>query len=153
MKVLTFLLTWAAVAQATPTPEPHYTFPNIIGTTQWEYVRQWTGYTGNGPVFDVSSTDIRCNVNGDKNFAKETTTIAAGSTTGFNSNQAIFHLGPALAYMAKVPAGKTAANWDGSGTEWFKIYHEHPTVSNNQLNWPSYSTSPLSYPCKPPLIL
>lgn len=71
------------------------------------------------PVVDVTSTDIKCNVNGDENFAKETTTIPAGLTTGFALNQAIFHLGTALAYMANVPAGKIAAAWDGSGTEWF----------------------------------
>jgi hypothetical protein len=81
-------------------------------------------------------------VNGDKNFAKGTTTIAAGSTTGFASNQAIFHLGPALAYMAKVPARKTAATCDGSGIEWFKTCYEHLTVGNGQLDWPSYSTPP-----------
>lgn len=143
MKSLTCILTLAALVQGVPVPEPHYTFPNIIGTAQWADVRQWTGYEGNGPVFDVTSTDIRCNKNGDKNFAKGTTSIAAGSTTGFNSNQAIFHYGPALAYLAKVPDGKTAATWDGSGTVWFKIFEEHPTVSNNQLNWPSYSILPI----------
>ena len=62
--------------------------------------------------------------------------------TGFQANQAIFHTGPALAYMAKVPAGKTAATWSGSGQVWIKTYEEKPTVSNNALNWPLYSTSP-----------
>ena len=146
MKLLTCVLTLAVVAKGAPTPEPHYTFPNIIGTTAWADVRQWTGYEGNGPVQDVSSTDIRCNKNGDKNFAKGTTTIAAGSTTGFNANQAIFHYGPALAYLAKVPEGKTAATWDGSGQAWFKIYEEHPTVANNALQWPSYSIFPVASP-------
>jgi Auxiliary Activity family 9 (formerly GH61) len=146
MKILTCILTLAVVAKGAPTPEPHYIFPNIIGTAQWADVRQWTGYEGNRPAMDVTSTDIRCNKNGDKNFAKGSISIAAGSTTGFNSNQAIFHYGPALAYLAKVPEGKTAATWDGSGTAWFKIYEEHPTVANNQLNWPSYSLSPASPP-------
>jgi hypothetical protein len=27
-----------------------------------------------------------------------------------------------LFYMAKVPSGKTAANWDGSGNVWFKVW-------------------------------
>ncbi|KAH8789029.1 glycoside hydrolase [Hyaloscypha sp. PMI_1271] len=109
MKILICVLTLAVVAQGAPAPEPHYAFPNII--------------------------DIRCN---NKNFAKGTTTIAAGSMTGFQADQAIFYSGPALAYMAKVPAGKTAATWGGSGQVWFKIYEEKPTVSNNALSWPSY---------------
>ena len=45
------------------------------------------------PLLGVSSTDIRCNKNGGKNFAKGTTTIAAGSMTGFQANLAIFHYG------------------------------------------------------------
>lgn len=53
MKILTCVLELAAVAQGAPAPEPHYTFPNIIGTKEWEDVRQWTGYTGHGPLFDV----------------------------------------------------------------------------------------------------
>ena len=144
MKILTCVLALVVVAKGAPTPEPHYTFPNIIGAAAWSDVRQWTGYEGNGPVLDVSSADIRCNKNGDKNFAKGTTSIAAGSTTGFSANQAIFHYGPALAYLAKVPAGKTAATWDGSGQAWFKIYEERPTVANNALQWPSYSTFPVA---------
>jgi Auxiliary Activity family 9 (formerly GH61) len=146
MKLLTCILTLAVIVHGAPAPEPHYTFPNIIGTAAWADVRQWTGYEGNGPVLDVSSTDIRCNKNGDKNFAKGTITIAAGSTTGFNANQAIFHYGPALAYLAKVPDGKTAATWDGSGQACFKIYEEHPTVANNALQWPSYSTFLIFFP-------
>ena len=43
-----------------------------------------------------------------------------------------------MAYMAKVPSGKTAANWDGSGTVWFKIYEQGPTGFGTQaLVWPS----------------
>ncbi|KAN0119943.1 glycoside hydrolase family 61 protein [Hyaloscypha variabilis] len=145
MKLLTCILTLVVTVHGAPAPEPHYTFPNIIGTAAWADVRQWTGYEGNGPVLDVSSTDIRCNKNGDKNFAKGTTTIAAGSTTGFNANQAIFHYGPALAYLAKVPDGKTAATWDGSGQAWFKIYEEHPTVANNALQWPSYNAQKINF--------
>jgi hypothetical protein len=145
MKVLTCVLALAVVAQGAPSPEPHYTFPNLAGTTAWSAVRQWTGYESNGPLLDVSTSDIRCNKNGDKNFAKATTSLAAGSTATFQANQAIFHYGPALVYMAKVPEGKTAANWDGSGQVWFKIYDEKPTVSNNALNWPSYSTVPFTF--------
>ena len=38
---------------------------------------------------------------------------------------------------ARVPAGQTAATWDGSGSVWFKIYSEKTTVSNGALSWAS----------------
>ena len=53
MKILICVLTLAVVAQGAPAPEPHYAFPNIIGTKEWEDVWQWTGYTGHGSLFDV----------------------------------------------------------------------------------------------------
>jgi hypothetical protein len=40
-------------------------------------------------------------------------------------------------YLAKVPEGKTAANWDGSGDVWFKIYSQGATFSGGQMSWPS----------------
>ncbi|KAH8887705.1 endoglucanase II [Thozetella sp. PMI_491] len=40
--------------------------------------------------------------------------------------------------MAKVPAGQTAASFDGSGQVWFKIYEEQPNFGA-QLTWPSNS--------------
>lgn len=43
--------------------------------------------------------------------------------------------------MAKVPAGKTAATWDGSGNVWFKIYAEKANVANGALTWGSLSMS------------
>ncbi|KAF4633108.1 hypothetical protein G7Y89_g5012 [Cudoniella acicularis] len=101
------LLCLAASAQA------HYTFPAFIhGTTatpEWQYVRQWTGYISNGPVTDVSLVDIRCNVGGANKSAPGILTVAAGDKVGFTAAPDIYHPGPLLAYMAKVPAGKTAA--------------------------------------------
>ena len=58
-----------------------------------------------------------------------------------------------MAYMAKVPSGSTAANWDGSGTVWFKIYEDGPIFGTQSLTWPSngitpfplhFTTSPIS---------
>lgn len=66
--------------------------------------------------------------------------VAAGSSVGFKASPNIFHQGPLQFYMAKVPAGKTAADWDGSGNVWFKIYAEKATVSNGALSWASLST-------------
>lgn len=39
-------------------------------------------------------------------------------------------------YLARVPPGKTAANWDGSGAVWFKIYQLGPVLGGQQLVWP-----------------
>jgi hypothetical protein len=62
-------------------------------------------------------------------------TIAAGSKAVFATNQVITQVGVMEWYMAKVPAGHTAASWDGSGNVWFKIDEDHPTLS--PLKWPS----------------
>ena len=143
MKFLNPLLTFAVVAQA------HYNFPSMNGGIAWSNVRQWTYYYAYTPVTNVTSLDIRCNANGTINFAGSILSVAAGSTLTWAANPDIYHPGPLLAYMAKVPAGKTAANWDGSGTVWFKIYEDHPTVGSSALIWPSTSmnsTSPLHNP-------
>lgn len=47
------------------------------------------------------------------------------------------------AYMAKVPSGQTAADFDGSGKVWFKVFQDMPTTSGGQYTWPSNGTSPL----------
>lgn len=33
----------------------------------------------------------------------------------------MYHPGPATMYLGKVPEGETAATWDGSGKQWFKV--------------------------------
>ncbi|KAK0219400.1 glycosyl hydrolase family 61-domain-containing protein [Armillaria nabsnona] len=71
----------------------------------------------NSPVTDVESADITCNVN--PSPATETVSVAAGSTIGFILDNTIYHQGPAAIYLGKAPT--TAANWDGSGANWFKI--------------------------------
>jgi hypothetical protein len=48
--------------------------------------------------------------------------------------------------MAKVPTGKTAANWDGSGNVWFKIFSEGPVISAGTLSWPSSGKKAVSVP-------
>lgn len=80
MKSTLPLITLFAIAHA------HYSFPALIysgtTTTAWEYVRQWTGYYTYDPVTDVTSTDIRCNVDGSTATAS-TLTVNAGDTLGF----------------------------------------------------------------------
>ncbi|RDL37012.1 uncharacterized protein BP5553_04445 [Venustampulla echinocandica] len=132
MKAVASILALVATVQA------HYTFPSLITgsttTPEWQYVRQWTNYQSNGPVTDVSSLDIRCNAGGASKSAAGIQTVAAGSQAGFTASPDIYHPGPLMAYMAKVPSGKTAANWDGSGNVWFKIFEQGPTFGS-QLTW------------------
>jgi hypothetical protein len=64
--------------------------------------------------------------------------VAAGQVLGFAVDPDIQHPGPGMAYMAKVPAGETAANWDGSGAVWFKVWEEGPTdLNSNGGDWPT----------------
>ncbi|KAH8118104.1 glycoside hydrolase [Phellopilus nigrolimitatus] len=51
--------------------------------------------------------------------ATETVDVAAGSTIGFILDNTIYHQGPAAIYLGQAPS--TAAEWDGSGANWFKI--------------------------------
>lgn len=138
MRFLTPILTLAAVAHS------HYNFPSMNGGTAWPNVRQWTDYYAYTPDTNVSSLDIRCNVNGTVAFAASILSVAAGSNLTWTASPDIYHPGPLMAYMAKVPTGKTAANWDGSGTVWFKIYEDHPTVGSSALIWPSMSKNSIS---------
>ncbi len=141
-----FTIPFLALATAA---HAHYNFPSMISgsttTPAWQYVRQWTNYYSFTPVTNVESLDIRCNVNGSSAFAPETLSIAAGATVGFAANPDIYHPGPLLVYMAKAPAGQTAANFDGSGAVWFKIYQEGPIFGGQALKWTTDSTSQSHY--------
>jgi hypothetical protein len=130
-----------SLALAVSTVTAHYTFPALIAngatTSQWQYVRKTTNYQSNGPVTDVSSTQIRCYELSPGTPAPATMVVQAGSSIGFTAQSSISHPGPLLFYMAKVPAGKTASSWDGSGNAWFKIYEQGPQISASGLSWPS----------------
>lgn len=140
--VFTALVALASTATA------HYTFPQLTvngqKTGEWTYVRQTANYQSNGPVQDVSSDAIRCYQRTPGTTAK-TYTVKAGDTLGFTANSNIGHPGPIQFYMAKVPAGKTAENWDGSGNEWFKVYSEKADVSGGQISWGSHGKSEVSF--------
>lgn len=137
MKITATLVVLATIAVA------HYNYPSMIlngdVTAQWQYVRQWTDYESYNPVTDVTLVDIRCNVNGSANFSPDILTVPAGSVLGFDvfpSTTGVYHPGPLLAYMGKVPSGYTAANWDGSGVAWFKIFEQGPVFTPGAMNWP-----------------
>lgn len=77
----------------------------------------------NGPVTDVNSQAMTCYELSPGSGAPKTLAVSAGSTVSFAvGGGGIFHPGPLHAYLAKVPAGRTAANFDGKGAVWFKIY-------------------------------
>ncbi|KAF1975511.1 hypothetical protein BU23DRAFT_579137 [Bimuria novae-zelandiae CBS 107.79] len=120
----------------------HYTFPAIDSSSAWQYVRQTDNYNSNGPVTDVSSPLVRCYASSTKGVA--TQSVVAGSAVTFKANQAVFHQGPIQFYMAKVPAGETAATFDGAGAVWFKIYTEKPSFSNGGLAWASINQASFS---------
>jgi len=101
-------------------------------------VRKRSDSDSHEPVTDVSSLDIRCGRNASTAFAPGILTVTAGEPLGFAVDPTVQHLGPGLGYLAKVPAGKTAANWDGSGAVWFKVWEQGPTsLDKNGGVWPS----------------
>ncbi|KAJ4984313.1 fungal cellulose binding domain-containing protein [Stagonosporopsis vannaccii] len=136
-----FVLSLLALAG---TSAAHYTFPALVvggkATNNWEYVRQTANYQSNGPVTDVTSTAIRCYPLAPGTSAK-TYTVNAGDTLGFTAGSNIGHPGPMQFYLAKVPAGQTAATWDGSGNVWFKIFQEEAIVTSSSISWASMGKS------------
>ncbi|KAH7126921.1 fungal cellulose binding domain-containing protein [Dendryphion nanum] len=136
-----FLLTTALLAASA---SAHYTFPALIVNGQttglWQYVRKAANYQSNGPVTDVSSNAIRC-YELSPGTGSQTYEVKAGDTVGFTAGSSISHPGPLSFYLAKVPAGKTAATWDGSGQVWFKIYEQGATISSSGMAWASNGKS------------
>lgn len=119
-------------------------FPAIAGTADWSSVRTTANHYSNGPVTDVTSSALRCYELNPGTGAASTTSVAAGGSVSFKVTPNIFHQGPLQFYMAKVPSGKTAANWDGSGNVWFKIYTEKANVANGALTWGSMNAASAS---------
>ncbi|KAF3064749.1 putative endo-beta-1,4-glucanase D [Daldinia childiae] len=117
-----------ALLVASAQAAPHYTFPKLAGTSDWSSVRQTANFQSNGPVTDVNSDAIRCYQRA-AGGAPDTTQVKAALS----------------AYMAKVPSGKTAADFDGSGNVWFKVYQDMPTASGGQYTWPSNGKSEISF--------
>ncbi|KAG5651057.1 hypothetical protein H0H81_010039 [Sphagnurus paluster] len=110
---LTSILSLAAIAQSA---SAHYVWTTLIAgsTTSTAAVRQ---PLNNSPVESVTGNTIRCNVN--PTAASQTVSVASGSTIGFKLDNTLYHTGPAAIYLGKAPS--TAAAWDGSGANWFKI--------------------------------
>lgn len=114
-------------------------------TGAWQYVRKTTNYQSNGPVTDVSSTQIRC-YELSPGTASQTYEVNAGDTVGFTAQSSISHPGPLQFYLAKVPEGKTAATWDGAGQVWFKIFEQGATISSSGMTWASQGKAQVTVP-------
>lgn len=113
------------------------TFPKLSGTSDWSSVRQTANFQSNGPVTNVNSEEIRCFERNAGQGASSITSVKAGGQISWTVAPSIYHPGALSAYMAKVPSGKTAANFDGKGAVWFKVFQDLPSLSNGQYNWPS----------------
>ncbi|KAK0704637.1 glycoside hydrolase [Lasiosphaeris hirsuta] len=133
MKLFTGILLGAVAAQA------HYTFPRLVvnGKAEekdWSVTRMTKNAQGKQGVENPTSADIRCY---SSQAAANVADVPAGSTIHYVSTQQINHPGPTQYYLAKVPAGSSAAKFDGSGAVWFKFHTTMPTIDKNkQFTWP-----------------
>ncbi|KAK1773985.1 glycosyl hydrolase family 61-domain-containing protein [Copromyces sp. CBS 386.78] len=94
--------------------EGHYTFPSVGNSADWQYVRTTANFQRAPGILNVT----------------------AGHALNYNTKASISHPGPMAVYIAKVPAGQTAATWDGKGKVWSKIDQDYPTISGS-ITWPS----------------
>jgi len=70
--------------------------------------------------------------------APKTLSVTAGNNVSFIVDTNVGHPGPLHFYLAKVPAGQTAASFNGKGAVWFKIYQDGPRgLGTNSITWPS----------------
>ncbi|PKS09156.1 hypothetical protein jhhlp_003770 [Lomentospora prolificans] len=125
----------------------HYVFDSLIldgkPTGQWEYVRMTDNHYSNAPVVDVTSPEIRCYQAVNDGSSTSTANVTAGATIGFTSSPAAYHPGPLSFYMAKAPDGVSAAEFNGSGDVWFKIFQDKPTITASSIDWPNTGKSQL----------
>ncbi|KAF1998837.1 lytic polysaccharide monooxygenase [Amniculicola lignicola CBS 123094] len=150
MKMLLSLLIAATAVQA------HYTFPRLVinGKSEekdWSVTRQTKNANSKQGIENPTAADIRCYQSAN---AGAVSTIPAGASFYYVSTQQVNHPGPTQYYLAKVPDGKSATNWDGSGAVWFKIFTTMPTVDKNkQMTWPGqneYKTVNATIPANTP---
>ncbi|TKW57823.1 putative endo-beta-1,4-glucanase D [Colletotrichum tanaceti] len=129
------------VVSLVPYASAHYIFPSVTynGKTMqdWEFVRKTANFQSNGPVTDVTSSQMTCYQLAPGSQGAKVLDVTAGSILGYNVKASVSHPGPVNFYMAKALAGTSITNWDGSGRNWFKIYNDGPTVGPSGLAWPT----------------
>jgi len=86
--------------------------------------------TTNSPVRDLTSSGATCNVQTNK--ATDTVSVTAGGMIGFQTDPGttVFHVGPGAMYLGKAPG--SAADWDGSGQNWFKVSEFYFLISSSE---------------------
>ncbi|KAJ2926518.1 hypothetical protein H1R20_g10569, partial [Candolleomyces eurysporus] len=129
MKFAASLITFVLVAQSA---SAHYIFKTLLAGSKSSTaaVREPKSVE---PMHDITSTDVRCNV--DPSPALETVAISPGEKIGFQLSNYMYHQGPVAIYLGKAPG--SAAAWDGSGKNWFKIA-EWGATSYNPITFSSY---------------
>ena len=96
------------------------------GGTDFAYVRTPVNQYSHSPIQNLASAQMTC-YQDSSSSAPKTFTVAAGGQLPIYYSQPPYHPGPYQVYMAKVPAGETAATWKPSGAVWFKIYSSGAT--------------------------
>ncbi|KAL2755661.1 glycoside hydrolase family 61 protein [Sodiomyces alcalophilus JCM 7366] len=141
----------AALLSMVTAATAHYTFPAVtIGgqsTSNWEVIRQTANHQSTGPIEDVSSRLMSCYELNTAGPWSDTGVldVQAGASVSFTSSPPIFHPGPALAYLAKVPEGTDVTQWDASGAVWFKIWQDEPTISSDSITFPTMDSPTIDF--------
>ncbi|KAH9485654.1 putative endo-beta-1,4-glucanase D [Psilocybe cubensis] len=106
----------ASALLATQSVSAHYIFKTVIAgdKSSTAAVRQPQSVE---PFHGITSPDTTCNHN--PSAAQETVEVPAGGKLGFQLSNNMYHQGPVSIYLGKAPG--SAADWDGSGQNWFKI--------------------------------
>ena len=97
MKAVTSIVAVVALANNVAA---HYIFQQFsAGGTKyqpWEYIRRNSNpdWLQNGPVTDLASNDLRCNVGGGVSNGTETLAMKAGDEFTFTLDTAVYHQGP-----------------------------------------------------------
>jgi hypothetical protein len=151
----TMKFTATLLALAATLTNAHYTIPRASsgGTSaasDWQFTRRTENWQHNGPVENVNSASMTCYELQPGTAAPQTLPVTAGNSITFQIAPNIYHQGPVNVYMAKAPSGN-AANFDGKGNVWFKVYEDAPKITSSSIEWPSNGTSPEFLHAHPPL--
>jgi hypothetical protein len=106
-----------------------------VSTSDWQAVRKTANYQSNGPVTDVSSSQMTCYELSPGSKTSGVVNVNAGGTLTLFAAPNVYHPGPLLVYMAKAPSN--VVDFDGKGAVWFKIYEDKPIVSSSGIKWPN----------------
>lgn len=71
--------------------------------------------------------------------------VTAGQALAYHAKTSISHPGPMSFYIAKVPAGQSAATWEpGTAKVWSKIYQDMPNIAAGGMSWPTQGATSVS---------